>query len=106
MNTTAPSSDIGEGPVGEHGLRHDPGEREHCQPSVLELPDLHPLDLGVGLSLEDVEGVKGKVSGLSAGAHEHLGDSDPRDHLGEADEEEELSHGAVLDELWGVFGVR
>jgi hypothetical protein len=35
--------------------------------SHLQFADLHPLDLVVGLSLEDVEGVEPEVTGLGIG---------------------------------------
>ena len=56
--------DVREGSVGEHGLGDDSREGEHSKAAVLELADLHALDLIVGLSLEDVKGVEPEVTGL------------------------------------------
>ena len=93
---------VGEGALGEDGLGDDAGEGKHGETAVLDLLELHLVDLLLGLVLEEADGVEAEITGGTAGSVEGLHEGDGADDLGEAEPEEELAHGAVLDE--GVVG--
>ncbi|CAH0380186.1 unnamed protein product, partial [Pelagomonas calceolata] len=82
--------EVGEALAREHGLRHDAREREHGQPAVLELLELH---LRV-VRAADLERVEAEVSRLAPRAVEHLQNREVADALGDGDPDADLRHRA------------
>ena len=93
---------VGEGALGKDSLGDDAGEGKHGETAILDLLELHVVDLLLGLVGEEADGVEAVVTGGAAGSVEGLHEGDGANDLGEAEPEEELAHGAVLDE--GVVG--
>ena len=89
---------VREGALREDSLGDDAGECKHGETAVLDLLELHVVDLLLGLVLEEADGVEAEITGGTAGSVEGLHQGDGADDLGEAEPEEELAHGAVLDE--------
>mmetsp|Transcript_29601 Transcript_29601/g.43443 ORF Transcript_29601/g.43443 Transcript_29601/m.43443 type:complete len:223 (-) Transcript_29601:47-715(-) len=77
---------------GEDRLGGNSTDSHHSKTSILQLPQLHPVNFFFRLSNKESKGVKSEVTRFTSRSLKHLADSDPRQHFGNSNEKKDLSH--------------
>ena len=85
--------EVREALVEKNRLSDDTREGEHGKTAVLDLLELDPVDLRLGLAFEVVS-AEAEVSWCPAGTLEHGGDAQPRHYLSDTDPDQHVAHGA------------
>jgi hypothetical protein len=93
---------IRERTLSQNSLCDHSTKSKHGQTAVSDFLELHVIDLSLGLSGKEADGVKSEVTRLTARSLHHLHDSNGTDSLGKTDPEEQLSHSTILHK--GIVG--